>query len=56
VLAPDTYLKFIEDDFMNGARLDPTTDGRPDPRTDVREDKAILGNLSKPRLYASSTE
>jgi phospholipase C len=46
VLAPDAYLKFIEDDFMNGARLDPANDGRPDPRTDVREDKAILGNFS----------
>jgi len=26
------YLKFIEDDFLNGQRLDPKTDGRPDPR------------------------
>ena len=25
----DAYLKFIEDDFMGGQRLDPATDGRP---------------------------
>jgi phospholipase C len=41
----DAYLKFIEDDFLGGARLDPETDKRPDPRPDVREDAAILGNL-----------
>jgi len=45
VLSSDAYLKFIEDDFMNGARLDPSTDGRPDPRPDVREEMSILGNL-----------
>ena len=31
-LSFDAYLKFIEDDFLGGARLDPRTDGRPDPR------------------------
>jgi phospholipase C len=31
-LSFDAYVKFIEDVFMNGARLDPRTDGRPDPR------------------------
>ena len=41
----DAYNKFIEDDFLGGARLDPATDGRPDPRPDVREDAEILGNL-----------
>jgi phospholipase C len=41
----DAYLKFIEDDFLNGARLNPKTDGRADPRPDVREDEPILGNL-----------
>ena len=41
----NAYLKFIEDDFLNGRRLDPTTDGRPDPRIDVREKAARLGNL-----------
>ena len=45
VLSFDAYNKFIEDDFLNGARLDPKTDGRPDPRPDVREDAAVLGNL-----------
>jgi len=45
VLSSDAYLKFIEDDFLGGARLDPATDGRPDPRPDVREDASILGNL-----------
>ena len=45
VLSFDAYLKFIEDDFLGGARIDPRTDGRPDPRPDVREDAPILGNL-----------
>ena len=44
-LSSDAYLKFVEDDFLGGARLDPTTDGRPDPRPDVREDAKILGNI-----------
>jgi phospholipase C len=47
VLSFDAYLKFIEDDFLGGARLDPKTDGRPDPRPDVRENAAILGNLER---------
>ena len=45
ILSFDAYNKFIEDDFLGGARLDPATDGRPDPRPDVREDAKILGNL-----------
>jgi phospholipase C len=45
VLSFDAYLKFIEDDFLSGQRLDPLTDGRPDPRPDVRENEPILGNL-----------
>jgi phospholipase C len=45
VLSSDAYLKFIEDDFLHGARLDPRTDGRPDPRPDVRENAAVLGDL-----------
>jgi phospholipase C len=44
-LSFDAYLKFIEDDFLGGARLDPRTDGRPDPRPTVRENVAVLGNL-----------
>ncbi|MHB8450925.1 MAG: alkaline phosphatase family protein, partial [Mycobacteriales bacterium] len=45
-LSFDAYLKFIEDDFLGGARLDPRTDGRPDPRPDVRENSPLLGNLT----------
>ena len=44
-LSFDAYLKFIEDDFLHGHRIDPKTDGRPDPRPDVRENASILGNL-----------
>jgi len=44
-LSFDAYLKFIEDVFLNGQRIDPKTDGRPDPRPTVREDVPILGNL-----------
>jgi phospholipase C len=44
-LSHDAYVKFIEDDFLNGQRLDPTTDGRPDPRPTVRENVATLGDL-----------
>jgi phospholipase C len=47
VLSFDAYLKFIEDAFLDGQRLDPRTDGRPDPRPAVREDAAILGDLTK---------
>jgi len=45
-LSHDAYLKFIEDDFLGGARLDPTTDGRPDPRLSVRENAGVLGDLT----------
>src|SRR5205823_4732701 len=45
-LSFDAYLKFIEDDFLGGRRLDPKTDGRPDPRPAVREDSHQLGDLS----------
>ena len=37
-LSHDAYLKFIEDDFLDGERLNPATDGRPDTRPDVREE------------------
>jgi phospholipase C len=46
-LSFDAYAKFIEDDFLNGQRLDPATDGRPDQRLSVRENAPILGDLSK---------
>ncbi len=45
-LSFDAYDKFIEDDFLGGQRLDPSTDGRPDPRPDVREALPILGDLT----------
>ncbi len=44
-LSFDAYIKFIEDDFLGGQRLDPNTDGRPDPRPTVREDASQLGDL-----------
>jgi len=45
VLSFDAYLKFIEDVFLGGQRLDPKTDGRPDPRPNVRESLPVLGDL-----------
>ena len=44
-LSQDAYLKLIEDLFLNGQRIDPATDGRPDPRPTVREALPILGDL-----------
>ena len=44
-LSSDAYLKFIEDRFLGGQRLDPKTDGRADPRPTVRENVPILGDL-----------
>jgi phospholipase C len=46
-LSFDAYLKFLEDRFLGGSRLDPKTDGRPDSRPTVREDVPILGDLRK---------
>ncbi|MGI8663491.1 MAG: alkaline phosphatase family protein [Acidimicrobiales bacterium] len=45
-LSFDAYVKFIEDDFLGGQRLDPATDGRPDPRPNVRENAPQLGDLT----------
>ncbi|MBV9412484.1 MAG: phospholipase, partial [Acidimicrobiia bacterium] len=45
VLSHDAYNKLIEDLFLGGSRLDPNTDGRPDPRPDVREAVPGLGSL-----------
>jgi phospholipase C len=39
------YLKFIEDLYLDGQRLDPATDGRPDSRPTVREEVRLLGDL-----------
>ena len=44
-LSFDAYLKFIEDDFLSGARIDPATDLRPDSRPSVRENAPVLGDL-----------
>ncbi|HEY7907747.1 MAG TPA: alkaline phosphatase family protein [Thermomicrobiales bacterium] len=46
-LSFDAYLKFIEDDFLGGQRLDPANDGRPDPRPTVRENVPQLGDLTQ---------
>jgi phospholipase C len=51
-LSSDAYLKFIEDDFLGGARLNPRTDGRPDPRPTVRENVPRLGNLANDFNFA----
>lgn len=45
ILSDDSFLKFIEDLFMGGQRLNPATDGRPDPRPDVRESAPWTNNL-----------
>ncbi len=47
LLSFDAYLKFIEDDFLSGQRIDPKTDGRPDQRPTVREDVRFLGDLTQ---------
>jgi phospholipase C len=47
MLSHDSYLKFIEDVFLRGARLNPATDGRPDPRPLTREESPRLGDLTK---------
>jgi phospholipase C len=41
----DAEVRFVEDVFLNSQRLDPATDGRPDPRITVRENVPGLGNL-----------
>jgi phospholipase C len=47
VLSHDAYLRFIEDDFLAGERIDPATDGRPDRRPRVRETVPVLGDLQR---------
>jgi phospholipase C len=44
-LSFDAYLKFIEDLFLEGERLDPQTLDRPDSRPTVRETVPHLGDL-----------
>jgi phospholipase C len=45
LLSHDAYLKFIEDIFLTGSRLDPASDGRADSRPTVRENLPQLGEL-----------
>jgi phospholipase C len=54
ILSHDAYNKFIEDDFLGGQRLDPATDGRPDPRPDVRETSPLLGDLASDFDFSQS--
>jgi phospholipase C len=56
ILSSDAYLKFVEDDFLGGQRLDPRTDGRPDSRPDVRENEPILGNLAADFNFAQAPQ
>lgn len=44
LLSSDAYLKFIEDEFLGGERID-SNDKRPDSRPDVREDTPGLGDI-----------
>jgi phospholipase C len=53
-LSHDAYVKFIEDDFLTGERIDPTTDGRPDPRAGVAEDAPALGDLREDFDFAQA--
>ncbi|MEX0990958.1 MAG: alkaline phosphatase family protein [Actinomycetota bacterium] len=46
VLSFDSYLRFIEDVFLGGSRLDPDTMSRPDSRPNVREEEPALGDLA----------
>ncbi len=47
LLTPAAYLRFVEDDFLHGQRLDPRTDGRPDSRPLVVERERGLGDLRR---------
>ncbi len=46
MLSFDAYLKFIEDVFIGGRRIDPANDGRSDRRPTVRENFSELGDMS----------
>ena len=45
LISQDAYVKFVEDLFLGGARIDPASDGRPDPRPDIRENLPQVGSL-----------
>jgi phospholipase C len=44
-LSFDAFLKFVEDTFLSGQRLDPATDGRPDSRPSVPDGMQEAGDL-----------
>jgi phospholipase C len=44
-LSFDAFIKFVEDTFLGGQRLDPSTDGRPDSRPLVPEALSTAGDL-----------
>jgi phospholipase C len=46
ILSSDAFLKFMEDRWMDGERLDGDTDGWKDPRPTVREEVDKLGDLA----------
>ena len=50
----DGINRFIEDAFLQGQRIDPATDGRPDPRPDVREALTASGDLRVDFNFAQS--
>ena len=55
VYSHDAYLRFIEDIFVGGARLDPESDGRPDNRPTVRENvPAARRSAHRVRLHADA--
>lgn len=54
ILSFDAYLKFIEDDFLSGERINPQTDNRPDLRPTVRENVPILGDLKSDFDFSQS--
>jgi phospholipase C len=45
VYSHDAYRRFIENVFLDGAELDPASDGRPDNRPTVRDGLPQLGDL-----------
>lgn len=54
----DALNRFIEDDFLGGSRLDPTTDGRPDPRgtaQPVPRETAVAGDLTQDFDFSRTT-
>jgi phospholipase C len=50
----DGINRFIEDAFLQGQRIDPATDGRPDPRPDIRESLTASGDLAVDFNFAQS--